>query len=73
MINGSIKTIAKASAKGITEMAVTKKNVEKILQNKKIDLTTLKETWFHHKLIFKLFNNHLEKINKKKFKNCPIS
>ena len=52
---------------------LAKKNVEKILQNKKIDLTTLNETWSHHRLIFKLFNQHLEKITKKKYKKCPIS
>jgi len=52
---------------------ITKQNIKKILQNQLIDLASLRESWQHHKILFKIFNNHLEKIKRKKYKYCPIS
>lgn len=44
-----------------------------LFKNKKIRLASLNETVDEHKLIFNLFNNHLNSFSKNKIKLCPIS
>ena len=40
--------------------------IKKILKKKKVNLSTLKESFLHHKILIDIFSSHLRKINHKK-------
>ena len=44
---------------------ITSHYVEDILKKKKICLSTIKSSYHHHKIILKIFGNHIKKFNKR--------
>ncbi|MCV0393571.1 MAG: Gfo/Idh/MocA family oxidoreductase [Nitrosopumilus sp.] len=52
---------------------LTVKMASDILKNNKCDLPTIDESYFTHKELFRIFNNHIEKITNEKKEKCPIT
>ena len=67
------KKIFYANYKHLYQSDLTSLVVEDIFKTKKCNLTTLAESSKQHSLIFPFINDHLLKITKKKYINCPIT
>ena len=52
---------------------LTNKIIQDILENDTCDLTTLEDSQFLHKEIFKIFNSHIKKVTNKEMEFCPIT